>query len=181
MTTVWRNKYKSVCVCVCVCVSVCLSTTILALQAAKRHQSDTNSSSATSARKLNKAILLKRRRVTGIVEDYIVWRSHTLSQKEERVLSAKHQRLVQNNRNPVISNQIAERPIRDILGLRDVTLSWNVQSQHDKDKTFAELYSWARSYIAGPLCFVGALVFNFGKLLSHFFLVVGRETHGLLC
>ena len=41
-------------------------------------------------------------------------------------------RLVQNNRNPVISNQIAERPIRGILGLRDVTLSWNVQTQHEK-------------------------------------------------
>ena len=36
----------------CVCLSVCLR--LLALQAAKRHQSDTNSSSATSARKLNK-------------------------------------------------------------------------------------------------------------------------------
>ena len=35
-------------------VCVCLSTTILALQATKRHQSDTNSSSATSARNLNK-------------------------------------------------------------------------------------------------------------------------------
>ena len=33
---------------------VCLSTTILALQATKRHQSDSNSSSATSARKINK-------------------------------------------------------------------------------------------------------------------------------
>ena len=42
-----------------------------------------------------------------------------------------------------------------------------------KKNAFAEL--------AGPLCFVGALVFSFGKLLSYFFLVVGRETHGLLC
>ena len=80
---------------------------------------------------------------------------------------------MQNNRNPVISNEIAERPIRDILGLRDVTLSWNVQNQHEK--------KGSRSYIAGPLFFVGALVFSFGKLLSYFFLVVGRETHGLLC
>ena len=42
-----------------------------------------------------------------------------------------------------------------------------------KNNAFAEL--------AGPLCFVGALVFSFGKLLSYFFLVVGRETHGLFC
>ena len=73
----------------------------------------------------------------------------------------------------VWAREIAERPIRDILGLRDVTLSWNVQNQHDKDNAFA--------WLAGPLCFVGALVFSFGKLLSYFLLVVGRETHGLLC
>ena len=35
-------------------LSVCVSVTILALQATKRHQSNTNSFSATSARKLNK-------------------------------------------------------------------------------------------------------------------------------
>ena len=29
--------------------------------------------------------------------------------------------------------------------------------------------------------FVGALVFSFGKRLGYFFLVVGRETHRLLC
>ena len=79
---------------------------------------------------------------------------------------------MQNNRNPVISNQIAERQIRGILGLRDVTFSWNVQNQHEKDNAFAEL--------AGPLCFVGAPFFSFGKLLCYFFLVVDRETHGLL-
>ena len=49
-----------------VCQSVCLSTTILALQAMKRHQSDTNSSSATSARKINDGV---HGRVTGSVED----------------------------------------------------------------------------------------------------------------
>ena len=45
---------RSVCLCVsvCVCVSVCLSTTILALQATRRLMSDTNSFSATRARKL---------------------------------------------------------------------------------------------------------------------------------
>ena len=43
---------------------------------------------------------------------------------------------MQNNRNPVISNQIAERLIRDILGLRYVTLSRNVQNQHDKENAF---------------------------------------------
>ena len=40
-------------------LSVCLSTTILALQATRRLMSDTNSFSATRARK-NVAILLKR-------------------------------------------------------------------------------------------------------------------------
>ena len=35
----------------CVCLSVCLSTTILALQATRRLMSDTNSFSATRARK----------------------------------------------------------------------------------------------------------------------------------
>ena len=37
--------------CVCVCVSVCVSTTILGLQATRRLMSDTNSFSATRARK----------------------------------------------------------------------------------------------------------------------------------
>ena len=45
-----------------VSLCVCLSTTILALQATKRHQRDTNSSSATSARIMNKRFFLKRRR-----------------------------------------------------------------------------------------------------------------------
>ena len=44
----------------CVCLSVCVSTTILALQATRRLMSDTNSFSATRARKNNVAILLKR-------------------------------------------------------------------------------------------------------------------------
>ena len=53
----------SVCSCLSVCLSVSVSTNILALQATKGHQSDTNSPSATSDPKLNKkAILLKRRR-----------------------------------------------------------------------------------------------------------------------
>ena len=72
------------------------------------------------------------------------------------------------------SNQIADRPIRDILGLRDVTLSWNVQNQHDKENAIAELYSRAALLRRST-------GFSFGKLLSYFFLVVGRETHGLLC
>ena len=37
--------------CVCVCVCVCVSTTILGLQATRRLMSDTNSFSATRARK----------------------------------------------------------------------------------------------------------------------------------
>ena len=41
-----------VCVCMCVCVCVSLSTTILALQAARRLMSDTNSFSTTSTRKI---------------------------------------------------------------------------------------------------------------------------------
>ena len=40
--------------------------------------------------------------------------------------------VVQNNRKTVISNQIAEWPIRGIHGLRDVTLSRNLQIQHGK-------------------------------------------------
>ena len=47
-----------------------------------------------------------------------------------------------------------------------------MQNQHDKENAFAE--------VAGPLCFVGAVVSSYGKLLGYFFLVVGRETHGLL-
>ena len=39
------------CVCLFVCLSVCLSATILALQSMKRLMSDTNSFSATRARK----------------------------------------------------------------------------------------------------------------------------------
>ena len=54
----------SLCVClsVCqsVCVSVCLSTTILTLQATKRHQSDTNSSSATSDFSKTKAFEIEK-------------------------------------------------------------------------------------------------------------------------
>ena len=42
----------SVCLSVCVCVCVCLSPLILALQAPNRLMSDTNGSSATSARKI---------------------------------------------------------------------------------------------------------------------------------
>ena len=41
----------SVCVCVHVCVCMCVSTTILGLQATRRLMSDTNSFSATRARK----------------------------------------------------------------------------------------------------------------------------------
>ena len=41
-----------VCLSVCVCVCVCLSPLILALQAPNRLKSDTNGSSATSARKI---------------------------------------------------------------------------------------------------------------------------------
>ena len=44
--------YRTWSVCQSVSQSVCLSTTILALQATKRHQSDTNSSSTTSDQKL---------------------------------------------------------------------------------------------------------------------------------
>ena len=45
---------RSVCLSVClfVCLSVCLSATILALQATRRLMSDTNSFSATRARKI---------------------------------------------------------------------------------------------------------------------------------
>ena len=43
--------YSSRSVCLSVCLSVCVSTTILALQATRRLMSDTNSFSATRARK----------------------------------------------------------------------------------------------------------------------------------
>ena len=46
----------------CVCLSVCLSATVLALQATRRLMSDTNSFSATRARKSNVTISLKRLR-----------------------------------------------------------------------------------------------------------------------
>ena len=49
----WRACAARVTVVVlCVCLFVCLSTTILALQATRRLLSDTNSFSATRARKL---------------------------------------------------------------------------------------------------------------------------------
>ena len=44
--------YNSRSVCLSVCLFVCLSATILALQATRRLMSDTNSFSATRARKL---------------------------------------------------------------------------------------------------------------------------------
>ena len=65
---------------------------------------------------------------------------------------------MQNNRK---SNQIVERPIRDILGLRDVTLSRNVK------KAFAEgveLHSTRET-----------LTVSFERLMSHLFLVVVSE------
>ena len=47
-----RSEVTVVVLCVCyVCVSVCLSATILALQATRRLMNDTNSFSATRARK----------------------------------------------------------------------------------------------------------------------------------
>ena len=68
--------------------SVCQSTTILALQETKRHQCDTNSSSATSARKINKRFCYNdgvRDRVTGIVEDHIARPSPSISGVSMRV------------------------------------------------------------------------------------------------
>ena len=62
---------------------------------------------------------------------------------------------MQNNRKSVISNQIAERPIRSILGLRDVTLSRNVQIQHGKN-AFVER--------AGLLYTTGMLAVSFDSL-----------------
>ena len=76
---------------------------------------------------------------------------------------------MQNNRKSVISNQIAERPIRSILGLRDVTLSRNVQIHYGVKRVRgeAELLS-TREMLA--VSFVG--------FVSHLFLAVGREAHG---
>ena len=75
---------------------------------------------------------------------------------------------MQNNRKSVISNQIAERPIRGILGLRGVTLSRNVQNQHGKKRVRggAELL-YTREMLA----------VSFDRLVSHLFLAVGREVH----
>ena len=69
----------------------------------------------------------------------------------------------------VLTNQIAERPIRSILSLRDVTLSWNVQIQHAKN-AFVER--------AGLLYMREVLAVSFDRLASHLFLVVGHEIHG---
>ena len=69
----------------------------------------------------------------------------------------------------MLTNQIAERPIRDILGLRDVTLSRNVQIQHAKN-AFVER--------AGLLYSMEMLAVSFDRLESHLFLVAGHEIHG---
>ena len=69
----------------------------------------------------------------------------------------------------MLTNQIAERPIRGILGLRDVTLSRNVQIQHAKN-AFVER--------AGLLYSMEILAVSFDRLRSHLFLVVGHEIHG---
>ena len=74
---------------------------------------------------------------------------------------------MQNNRKSVISNQIAER--RDILGLRDVTLSRNVQIQHGEKRVRGG---------AGLLYTREMLAISFDRLVSHPFLPVGREFHG---
>ena len=76
---------------------------------------------------------------------------------------------MQNNRKSVISNQIVERPIRSILGLRDVTLSRNVQIQHGEKCVHGE---------AELLYTREMLAVSFVRLVSHLFLVVGREVHG---
>ena len=76
---------------------------------------------------------------------------------------------MQNNRKSVISNQIAERPIRSILGLRDVTLSRNVQIQHGEKRVRGE---------AELLYTREMLAVSFVRLVSHLFLAVGREVHG---
>ena len=68
----------------------------------------------------------------------------------------------------MLTNQIAERPIRGILGLRDITLSRNVQIQHVKN-AFVER--------AGPPYTREMLVVSFDRLTSHLFLVVGHEIH----
>ena len=69
----------------------------------------------------------------------------------------------------MLTNQIAERPIRGILGLRDVTLSRNVQIQHTKN-AFVER--------ASLLYTMKMLAVSFDRLESHLFLVVGHENHG---
>ena len=73
---------------------------------------------------------------------------------------------MQNNRKSVISNQIAERPIISILGLRDVTLSRNVQIQHGEKRVSGE---------AELLYTREMLAVSFVRLVSHLFLAVGRE------
>ena len=80
-----------------------------------------------------------------------------------------HQRLVPEHRKSVLTNQIAERPIRGILGLHDVTLSRNVQIQHVKN-AFVER--------VGLLYTSEMLGVSFDRLWSHLFLVVGHEIHG---
>ena len=69
----------------------------------------------------------------------------------------------------MLTNQIAERPIRGILGLRDVMLSRNVQIQHAKN-AFMER--------AGLLHTREILAVSFDRLESHLFLVAGHEIHG---
>ena len=84
------------------------------------------------------------------------------------MVGLEHQRLVPEHRKSVLTNQIAERPIRGILGLRDVTLSRNVQIQHAKN-SFVER--------AGLLYTMEMLAVSFDRLVSHLVLVVGHEIH----
>ena len=63
----------------------------------------------------------------------LVW-PHPLIQGEDLVCLVS-----MNNRKPVISNQITEWPIRGILGLCDITLSWNVQIQHGNNAFVEEV------------------------------------------
>ena len=69
----------------------------------------------------------------------------------------------------MLTNQIAERPIRGILGLRDITLSRNVRIQHAKNP-FVER--------AGLPYIREMLAVSFDRLKSHLFLIVGHEIHG---
>ena len=75
---------------------------------------------------------------------------------------------MQNNRKSFISNQIAKRPIRSILGLCDVTLPRNVQI-HEGINAFLER--------AGLLYTREMLAVSFDRLVSHLVLVVGLEIH----